>query len=98
MANLEYRKLSDEEVAEGLLSLPEWSVVEGQITRTFSFPTYKDGIVFAVAVGHLADKMDHHPDIYIGYKQVRLAVNTHSVEGLSPYDLELARRVDTLLN
>jgi len=95
MPELEYRKLTDEELQAGLL--PGWSVVGGQITKTFAFEAYKDGIVFAAVVGHLADRMDHHPDITIGYRKVTVAVDTHAVQGLSPYDLELARRIEGTL-
>jgi len=97
MAKLEYRKLSDEEIANELHARPDWALGEGQIYREVSFKTYKDGLVFAVAVGHLADKLDHHPDLHVGYAKVKISVNTHSVQGLSPYDFELARQVDALI-
>jgi len=97
MADLEYRKLDGDEIRRELDTLPEWSIVDGQISRTFKFQTYKEGLVFATAVGYLADKLDHHPDLHIGYAKVRVSMNTHAVHGLSPYDFELARRIDTTL-
>jgi 4a-hydroxytetrahydrobiopterin dehydratase len=93
---LAYRKLGDDEVRRGLDSLSGWAENEGQITKTFEFKTYKDGVVFAAAVGHVADALNHHPDIFIGYGKVRISVNTHDVGGLSPYDFELARRTEAL--
>ncbi len=93
---LEYRLLTDSEIAEGLAQLSGWSVEDRKIAKRYSFKSYKDGLVFALAVGHVADILDHHPDIEVGYAKVRVAVNTHSVGGLSPYDLELARRVEAL--
>ena len=93
---LEYRLLSVDEVAEALLALPEWGVVDGMLTREFSFKAYKDGLVFASVVGYLADAMDHHPDMLVSYGKVRVNMNTHAVKGLSPYDLELARRIDAI--
>lgn len=96
MAELEYRKLSESEIAAELPQLSGWAVQNDQLAKEFAFKGYKDGLVFAVAVGYLADQMDHHPDLYIGYAKVRVAMNTHAVEGLSPYDLELARRIDRL--
>lgn len=96
MPELAYRKLSDDETQSELKSVPGWVIQEGLLTRTFEFKTYKDGLVFATAVGHLADNLDHHPDLSIGYAKVRIAVNTHSVKGISPFDFELARRVDRL--
>lgn len=96
MAELQYVKLSDTEIAEELAVYPGWALDGGQITKTYEFKNYKDGVVFASAVGHVADKLDHHPDMYVGYGKVRIAVNTHSVNGISPYDFELARRIELL--
>ena len=93
---LEYRLLTEEEIAEGLPKLQGWNVEGGKLTKRFEFKSYKDGLVFAIAVGHVADLMDHHPDIEVGYAKVKIGVNTHSVGGLSPYDFELARRLDPL--
>ena len=97
MSALVYRKLEGKEIEEGLSALPQWKIEGGKLTRTFEFPTYKDGVVFASAVGFVADKLNHHPDIAIGYGKVQVAVNTHDVGGISPYDFELARRVNGLL-
>jgi 4a-hydroxytetrahydrobiopterin dehydratase len=96
MSDLAYVKLADGDVAERLKSLEGWAVENGQLAKTFSFKTYKDGVVFAAAVGHVADKLNHHPDILLTYGKVRVSVNTHDVGGLSPYDFELARRIDSL--
>jgi len=96
MADLQYVKLSPQEVESRLGALDGWRVSEGMLKKDFEFKTYKDGLVFASAVGYLADAMDHHPDLIIGYKKVSVAVNTHSVGGISPYDFELARRISAL--
>lgn len=93
---LEYRKLSDSEATEALAAAPGWSIEGDKLTRTFTFDLYKGGVEFASAVGSAADQLDHHPDILIGYKKVTVSVNTHDVGGLSPYDFELARRIDSL--
>ncbi|AIE86441.1 4a-hydroxytetrahydrobiopterin dehydratase [Fimbriimonas ginsengisoli] len=97
MADLEYRLLSADELESGLAGLPGWKVENGEIAKTFEFKNYKDGLVFAVAAGYLADRLDHHPNLLVTYGKVRISVNTHSVEGLSPYDLELARRIERIV-
>ena len=96
MADLSYTKLGEDDVAQRLGSLDGWAVEGGMMTKTFTFDRYKDGVVFASAVGWLADSLDHHPDLLLTYGKVRVAMNTHAVEGLSPYDFELARRIETL--
>ncbi len=93
---LAYRKLEDTEANAALAHTPGWTIEDGKLIKNFKFETYKDGVVFAAAVGHIADKLNHHPDILIGYAKVAVSVNTHDVGGLSPYDFELAKRIDSL--
>jgi 4a-hydroxytetrahydrobiopterin dehydratase len=93
---LAYRKLDDSEVQSALESLSGWTVRDGKLNKLFAFETYKDGLVFAAAVGYLADALNHHPDLLVGYAKVDVSMNTHDVGGISPYDFELARKIDTL--
>ncbi len=50
----------------------------------------------SIAVGALAEEMDHHPDIDIRWNTVTLRLTTHSEGGLTRLDLELARRIDAV--
>ena len=93
---LAYKKLDDTQISEALKGVSGWSVSDGKLTKQFKFETYKDGVVFASAVGFLADKLNHHPDVLTGYAKVTVSVNTHDVGGISPYDFELAKRIDAL--
>jgi 4a-hydroxytetrahydrobiopterin dehydratase len=88
--------LTELQIKAGLSGLPDWDFVEGQITKTFSFDSYAAGIMFASAVGWLSDRMDHHPDLHVGYRKVRVSLNTHDVGGVSELDFELARRIELL--
>ncbi len=90
-------RLSPEQIADHLQTVPGWADVGGKLSRTFEFPSYSRGVVFAVAVSNVAEQMDHHPDLTICYQRVTIAVNTHDVGGISPLDFELARRAETLL-
>lgn len=93
---LAYVKLSNEEVEWALQGVPGWHVVDDQIQKTFKFDTYMGGLDFAIRVGQLAEELDHHPNIIVLYKAVTISVNTHSVSGISPYDFELAKRIDAI--
>lgn len=96
MSELERRKLTDTEVAESLALRAGWTIEDGMLTRLFEFPAYKDGVVFATAVAWIADGLDHHPDLFIGYRKVRVSTITHDRDGLTPLDFELAKRIDGL--
>ena len=93
---LEHRKLSELEIGESLRHVPLWNVKNGLLCRALDFRTYLEGALFAIKVAHVAEDLDHHPDILIGYRKVTISVNTHSVDGISPFDFELAKRIDAI--
>jgi 4a-hydroxytetrahydrobiopterin dehydratase len=41
--------------------------------------------------------MDHHPDLDVRYRELRIAVVTHSAGGVTELDVQLAHRVEELL-
>jgi len=96
METLERTKLTDAQIADRLKSLSGWSVRDGKLEKTFQFDAYPKGPEFAVKVGRIAEELDHHPDIHIAWRKVTISVNTHSVNGISPYDFELAKRIDKI--
>ena len=94
---MERRKLDVAEIESNLAGMPGWSLTDGQIRKEYLFDTYKAGLVFAVAVGHFADRMDHHPDLFIGYQKVKIGLNTHDLGGISTYDFALAQQIELLV-
>lgn len=91
-------KLSDSQLAEALVQLPDWQLEDGQLVRSFGFNSYSSGVAFAMQVALLAEKLDHHPDaLTVGWKKVRVAFITHSAGGLTALDLEAAQKVGRLL-
>lgn len=74
-----------------------WEVVDGKLTRAFTFDSFLDAIAFVQRVAELAEELDHHPDIDIRWRTVTLAVNTHDQGGaVTAKDHGLAARVDQL--
>jgi 4a-hydroxytetrahydrobiopterin dehydratase len=51
---------------------------------------------FVNQVAGAAQKLDHHPDIYISYDKVKIDISTHKIGGLSLLDFRLAEQVDGL--
>ncbi len=92
------KRLDSEQIEEHLKLVVGWTIEDNKLTKTYQFASYSAGVVFAAAVAFRADKMDHHPDLTIGYQKVKVAVNTHDVGGISETDFELARAVDSLLS
>lgn len=90
------RLLDAQELARFLADHPEWSAEDGVLKRTYAFGAYGSGIGFAVAVGVAAERRDHHPDIFIGWRKVELRWSTHDAGGITELDTSLALESDTL--
>jgi 4a-hydroxytetrahydrobiopterin dehydratase len=76
--------------------VPDWKVVDGKkITREYTFKTYMDGARWVPLIGAIADSEDHHPDVHLFYRKVRVELWTHTVNGLSENDYILAAKFDT---
>lgn len=94
---LSYTRLTPEQISEQLTTVPGWSVEAGALTRAYTFGSYAAGVVFGNAVAHVADTLNHHPDLHIGYQRVTVSMITHDAGGgLTSYDFELARRINAL--
>ena len=65
-------------------------------SRSSTAASFPAAIAFVVQVGFLAEKADHHPDIDIRWKQVRIALTTHSANGLTNLDLDLAGEIEAI--
>lgn len=89
-------KLSDEAIDAFLAAHPGWARADGALARTFTFDSYAAGIAFVVRVGFAAEARDHHPDIVVGWRKVKVAWATHDAGGITALDTEMAERSDAL--
>ena len=69
----------------------------GRITKTYEFKTYAHGLLFASACGQLAEKRDHHPDLLMTWRKVKVSLSTHTAQGITEKDISLAREYDALV-
>ena len=86
--------LSEPEVGTALASLAGWTRAGAEIEKTFECASFPAAVAFVVRVGFLAESADHHPDLDIRWRRVRVALTTHDAGGLTEKDVELARRID----
>jgi len=87
-------KLTDDEAREALAGLAEWTREGDEIVRTFELPSFLEVIAFVGRIAALAEAADHHPDLDIRYRRLRVALTTHDSGGLTRLDIDLARRID----
>jgi 4a-hydroxytetrahydrobiopterin dehydratase len=91
------RALTDEEIAARLDKLPGWTRDGGAIGKTFQLESYLAGLAFACAVGTIGEGLEHHPDLYVGWRTVRVSFTTHDVgSALSHLDFDAADAIEAL--
>jgi 4a-hydroxytetrahydrobiopterin dehydratase len=91
-------KLNDEQVQARLAQLNGWQRnAAGEITKTYTFAGFPQALMFATAVGVLAEAAQHHPDITIKWNKVTLNLVTHDAGGLTEKDFALAQQIDATL-
>jgi 4a-hydroxytetrahydrobiopterin dehydratase len=89
------KKLSEDQIQINLARLSDWSVDNNAITKSFKFKDFIEALSFVNAVGFEAEKMDHHPDILIyGWNNVKIILSTHSAQGITENDFNLAKKIE----
>ena len=75
-----------------------WRVIEEHhLEKEFRFPDFVQGLSFTNAVGAIAEREGHHPDIDLAWGKVRITIWTHKIDGLTRSDFVLAAKIDSIL-
>lgn len=84
---------------EWLAALPGWSFAPGEaeIRKEFHFPDFARALAFVNALGYLAERENHHPDLELGWGRVLVRFSTHDVGGLSRNDFICAAKIEAQL-
>lgn len=91
--------LTKEEYRVYLPQVSTWTITpdEKRIEKEFSFKSFKESVAFINAVATIAESEGHHPDLCLhDFKQVRVSLWTHAINGLSINDFVLATKIDQL--
>ena len=87
-------KLPDGDVSAALAALAGWARTGDVIEKTFERASFAAAIAFVVQIGFLAEAADHHPDLDVRWRRVRVALTTHDSNGLTQLDLDLAQQIE----
>lgn len=89
--------LTDDELAAGLATLPDWSVDNGKLFAEFTFKNFVEAFGFMTKAALHAERMDHHPEWFNVYNRVQIHLVTHSADNsISELDLKLAKVMSEL--
>ena len=81
---------------DAIAKLTDWKVVNGKLNRVFEFDNFVDAFAFMTKVAMVAEKMDHHPELFNVYNRVVIDLTTHDAGGIGVLDIELAQKIDAL--
>jgi 4a-hydroxytetrahydrobiopterin dehydratase len=85
---------SEDEVRRKLEDLPGWYYEEGWIRRQYKTDGWPSTLMLVNQIGYVAEAAYHHPDLSVTWAKVTVKLKTHSENGITDRDLELARKLD----
>ena len=72
-----------------------WALnADGHIERLYEFKDFAEALAFVNAVGAIAEKEGHHPDLYLAWGRCKVEIWTHKIHGLTESDFYLAAKAD----
>ncbi|KAL9178706.1 hypothetical protein ACHAXT_003837 [Thalassiosira profunda] len=91
--------LTHEQLDAELATMPLWEAKDDdgtkKITRSYTARSFQKAVDSVVAIGHIAERENHHPDLHItSYRNVEIVIYTHSIGGISANDIALAKMID----
>jgi 4a-hydroxytetrahydrobiopterin dehydratase len=76
-----------------------WKVVgEHHLEKEYGFKNFREALDYTNRVGELAEAQGHHPDVYLAWGKVKLAIWTHKIDGLTESDFIFAAKADAALS
>ena len=88
----------ERDVIESWISAhPTWRVEGSHLVREIVTTHYPSGARLVLAQASIAEGLDHHPIVTLGYRTVRFELWTHDRHGLTQLDLDYAEGLDALV-
>lgn len=87
--------ISPDEINKSLAN-KGWVYKNKMIVKKNTFDTYIKGIQFVNSVAELAERNNHHPDIYINWTNVEISITSHDMGGVSTRCVNLANQIDNI--
>lgn len=87
---------SEKSIQIALKDLKGWKFINNGIEKNFKFLDFSQALGFIVQVGLLAEKMNHHPELFNVYNKVTIRLTTHDAGGVTDKDLDLAKSIEKL--
>jgi len=72
-----------------------WQAIqEHHLEKAYKFRNFREALAFTNAVGEIAEREGHHPEITLTWGRVTIRLWTHKIDGLTESDFILAAKAD----
>jgi 4a-hydroxytetrahydrobiopterin dehydratase len=83
-------------IQDKINELKDWEFKNNGLDKAFKFKNFTEAMAFLVQVAFIAEKQNHHPEIWNVYNKVTLRLTTHDEDGVTDKDFKLAAAIDGL--
>jgi 4a-hydroxytetrahydrobiopterin dehydratase len=87
---------SEESIQIALKELKDWKFGNNGIEKNFKFKDFTQALGFIVQVGVVAEKSNHHPELFNVYNKVTIRLTTHDANGVTDKDIDLAKAIEKM--
>ena len=89
--------ISPDEVQKSI-SLYNWQYKNNKIYKSYSFKTYIEGVDFINQIVKVAERNNHHPDIFLTWCKVEISITSHDLGGVTTKCINLATSIENIIN
>tara|TARA_B100000029_G_scaffold446970_1_gene468426 strand:+ start:232 stop:507 length:276 start_codon:yes stop_codon:yes gene_type:complete len=89
--------ISPDEVQKSI-SLYNWQYKNNKIYKSYSFKTYIEGVDFINRIVKVAERNNHHPDIFLTWCKVEISITSHDLGGVTTKCINLATSIENIIN
>ena len=91
------KPLTPEEIKKELSSLKDWTFENDKLQKKFTFKNFTEAFQFLNKVAAIAEKQNHHPEIFNVYNRVELKLNTHDAGNkVTEKDVKAVKEIEKL--
>lgn len=93
----ELKAYSEDEVKDKLAAeLPGWYLEGRWIRRQYKTDGWQATMMLVNTIGYLAEAAYHHPDLEVTWAKVWVKLMTHSSNGITDKDFDLAKQIEAV--
>lgn len=90
------QRLTENEVQQQLQQTKGWTLANGKLHKAYECKDFVDAFGKITKVALVAESMNHHPEWFNVWNKVVIDLNTHSVQGISSLDFQLAAKINEI--